>query len=505
MPSDNKKGPVKGSDNNVKAISAKKKVSIGWIFGMAILILIAISFVAAPAIEAIVGGSRSNSIVFGSYNGEKIEYAQDSYFYDQYQKYGSEYKGSTTDSNMALYQIWSQAFNSTVLYTAVSQMAKAAGIIETEETINKAIIDSGYYNVDGKFNTEAYNKASTEQKNSIRKTITRVLPYQTVLTDISTALVSDSEAEYVAKMADDTRTFKYVSFDSSLYPKELTAEYALTNPKLFEQVTLNIISAKDKETADSILAEINGGKDFAEVAKDKSEDSYASKGGELGTIPFYAIKSNFKNEDESMNILDAEVGSVIGPFESASGYSIYKVGDKTTPDYTSEDTLNMVRSYITNYDSSIMDNFLQEKAKEFKATIADGDFDSAAKAANLTVNAVNATPKNIGNSQYMSSFSSSDSAQLLANAATDEATLKSLFSADVNTALDPIKSSSSYIVPFVQAEDKSSGMGDYLKSIYPYYASQEVQNDLQNVIMSSDKLENNFLTVFFDRIMSNAN
>lgn len=504
MPSNNKKEPAKGSANNVKAISQKKKVSVGWIFGMAILILIAISFVAAPAIEAIVGGSRGNGLVFGSYNGESIEYTQDSYFYDQYQKYGSEYKGSTTDSNMALYSIWNQAFNSTVLFTAVSQMADKIGIISTEEMINKAIIDSGYYNVDGKFNVEAFNNATPEQKNSIRKTITRAIPYQTVLSDISSALTSDAEAEYIANMADSTRTFKYVSFDASTYPKDLTAKYALTNPKLFNMVTLNVISSKDKETADSILTELNSGKNFTEVAKTESVDSYAEKGGELGTIPFYAIKSNFKNEEEAINILEANENGIIGPFESPSGFTIYQVVSNVIPDYTTDETLNMVRNYIVNFDTQIMDDFLLSKANAFKATIVD-DFDKAANEANLTVNQVLATPKNIANSQYMGSFANSDSTGLLANAATDENIMKELFNTEVNTALNPIKSSSSYIVPFVQLADTQSGMGEYLKQVYPYYAGQELQNELQRSIMNSDKLENNFLSVFVEKIMSNKN
>lgn len=505
MPSDKKKGPKTGS-NDVKEISQKKKkVSVGWIFGMVILLLIAISFVAAPAIEAIVGRSNSNEIVFGSYDGEDIAYTMDSYFYDQYQYYGKQYKSdANTDSNLALYQIWSQAFNSTVVYTAITEMAKTVGIKSTDKTINDSIINSGYYNVDNKFNVEVYNNTPADQKSAIRKEVVRAIPYQTVLNDVQSVLTSTKEAEYVSAMADNTRSFKYVSFDYSSYPKELAAQYALTNPQLFSMIDLSVISQASEEDAKTALEAINNGTSFEDEAIATSVDSYASKGGAIGSIPYYAIKSNFKNIDESMNVLEASSDDIIGPFETENGWALYKVNNTAvTPDYTSADTLNMIRTYIVNYDSEIMETYLNDKAKAFATTVAE-DFDAAAKDANLTVNEVTSTSKNIGNSQYMSTFTNSDKAGLLATAANDADTIKLLFNQEVGTATKPIKSGNNYLVAFVSTEDSESGMGSYLENVYPYYAGTHSQQDLQSSIMSSDKLQNNFLSVFIDKIMSNT-
>jgi parvulin-like peptidyl-prolyl isomerase len=503
MPSDKKKGPKTGS-NDVKTISPKKKkVSIGWIFGMVILLLIAISFVAAPAIEAIVGGSNSNEIVFGSYDGEDIAYSMDSYFYDQYQYYGQQYQSDTnTDSNLALYQIWSQAFNSTVIYTAITEMAENVGIRSTEKTINEAIINSGYYNVDDMFNVETYNNTSAEQKAAIRKEVVRAIPYQTVLNDVQSVLTSTNEAKYVSAMADDTRSFKYVAFDYTTYPKELTAQYALTNPQLFSMIDLSVLSLSNEEDATAALTAINDGTSFEDEAIAASVDSYASNGGVIGSVPYYAIKANFKNVDESMNVLQASEGDIVGPYETENGWALYKVNSSAvTPDYTSDDTLNMIRTYIANYDTEIMDTYLNDEAKAFATTVAD-DFDAAAEEANLTVNEVSSTSANIGASQYMSTLSSSDTAGLLATAATEADTMKLLFNQEVGTATAPIKSGNSYLVAYVASEDTESGMGSYIESVYPYYAGTHSQQDLQSAIMSSDKLENNFLSVFIDKIMN---
>jgi hypothetical protein len=505
MPSNKKKGPNTGS-NDVKEISPKKKkVSVGWVFGMVILLLIAISFVAAPAITAVVGGSNSNEIVFGSYDGENIAYSMDSYFYDQYQYYGKQYTSdANTDSNLALYQIWSQAFNSTVVYTAITKMANTVGIKSTEKTINDAIINSGYYNVDNMFNVETYNNTSADQKSAIRKEIVRAIPYQTVLNDVQSVLTSTNEAKYVSAMADSTRSFKYVSFDYTSYPKELAAQYALTNPQLFSMIDLSVMSLSTEEDATAALTAINDGKTFEDEAIAVSIDGYASEGGAIGSIPYYAIKSNFKNIDESMSVLEASKDAVIGPFETESGWALYKVNSTAVnPDYTSDDTLNMIKTYIANNDTEIMDTYLNEEAKVFATTVAD-DFDAAATDANLTVNDVSSTSKNIGNSQYMSTFTSSDTAGLLATAAADVDTMKLLFNQEVGTTTAPIKSSNGYLVAFISNEDPESGMGSYIEGVYSYYAGTHSQQDLQSVIMSSDKLENNFLSVFIDKIMNNT-
>jgi len=506
MPSNDNNGTEKGPQKNVKIVShKKKKVSVGWIFGMAVLILVAISFIAAPAITAIVGGSSSQGLNFGSYDGEDIVYAQDSYFYDQYQKFGAEYDGSTENGDLALYNIWKSAFDSTVYYVAVSEMADKIGIKTTEKTINDAIISSGYYNVDGKFSKSAYDKTTSEQKASIRSSITRSLAYNNVLSDISSALVSNSETEYVLSMANNTRSFDYVVFDYTMYPKEATAQYALTNPQLFYNIDLSIISVESQEEANSLIEQLNGGSLFEDVAIESSKDNYAQGGGTIGVVPFYAVKNNFKEAQDATQILNSDENSIIGPFESASGWSIYKLN--STPqaaNYTDDDTINMVRSYIANNDESIMDSYLLESANAF-ITSSTSEFVTDAEAAQLEINKVSATAKNIANSQYMSSFNYSDAAGILASAATDTNNMKQLFNTEVGNTIEPIKVDSSYIVVNVASQTDDSGMGDYLRGVYPYYAAQQNAADLQYSIMASDKLENNFMTVFIDKILGSSN
>ena len=103
----------------------KHPLGIAWWLGIIVLILISISFVLAPAIEAVVA-RRSGSLEFGKYKGEAIKFENGNYFYEQYQNFGQQYRGSSSNPEQAAYAIWSNAYYSTVYYTALSQMARKA-------------------------------------------------------------------------------------------------------------------------------------------------------------------------------------------------------------------------------------------------------------------------------------------------------------------------------------------------------------------------------------------
>ncbi|MDD4574754.1 MAG: peptidylprolyl isomerase, partial [Sphaerochaeta sp.] len=123
-----KKSGTAEKEQKVLAVKPKQKITVGWIFGMIVLLLIAVSFVMAPAIQAFVGPKNADGIVFGKYGKEDIKYAYGNYFYDQVQNFGSQYKNTGDNATQTLYQIWKSAYDSTVLYTAINQLATKAGI-----------------------------------------------------------------------------------------------------------------------------------------------------------------------------------------------------------------------------------------------------------------------------------------------------------------------------------------------------------------------------------------
>ncbi len=501
-----KKSAVEKKGKNEAALKPKHKITIGWVFGMIVLILIAISFVLAPAIQAFVGQGTSNGIVFGKYGKDEIKYAYGNYFYDQVQNYANEYSGSEANQTQALYQIWKSAYDSTVMFTAINQLASKAGIITADEVVKRAIIDSGAYDKDGKFDVQTYQNASAERKTSVENSIRRGLPYQIVIDDVGTVLSSSSEIDYIAEMAGNGRTFRYLSLNPTLYPDELASQYAMQNKQLFYSMDMSIISLDSEENAKAVYDSIVSGEtSFEEAATQNSLDSYATEGGNVGRLYYYGLVSNFKNADEAVTLLSAESDDVLGPYEGNEAWTIYKLN--TSPeeaDYASEELLGSVKAYLATSDSAIIDTFLTDLATDLQEEVASKGLDEVALEHDLSVVDVSATPYNLGESQYMSNFSYTDNAGLLANAASDEAVAKQLYTASENTLLDPIKSETSYLLVETGEDVKDDSMGSYITMFYDYYSGTQNQQDFSQALYSSDAFEDNFLTTFLNVVLGQS-
>ncbi len=484
------------------ALKPKRKITVGWVLGMLILILIAISFVLAPAIEAFVGKSTSNGIVFGKYGKQEIKYAYGNYFYDQVQNYADQYKSSGADQTQALYQIWKSAYDSTVIFTAINELASKAGIIAANDVVNRAIINSGAYNKDGKFDVATYQNASAESKANVEKSVRRSLPYQIVVDDIGTVLSSSAEAEYIATMAGSGRTFRYLAVDQNQYPNELASQYALQNKQLFYTMDLSIISTETAEQAKTVYDSITSGQTtFEAAAVANSLDSFAAEEGKVGQIYYYGITSNFKNAEDALALLSAKDGDVLGPFEANGSFSLYKVNSAAVEsDYTSEGTLASVKAYLAVNDSALIDTYLSDLAKSWVETAKAEGLDEVALQNGLEVVEVGATPYNVGKSSYMSDFTYTDPSGLLGSAATGDVA-KQLYTTEPNTLLDPIKVGSSYLLLEVGEDTQDEGMTSYLSMFYDYYSGSQNQQDFSQALYTSDAFEDNFLTTFLTVIL----
>ena len=88
------------------------------------------------------------------------------------------------------------------------------------------------------------------------------------------------------------------------------------------------ILVKTEDEAKKLLGEIEGGADFAEVAKANSSDGSAQAGGELGWFGAGQMVPEFETAVGGM-----EVGAVGGPIETQFGWHLIKLNDKreTTP------------------------------------------------------------------------------------------------------------------------------------------------------------------------------
>ncbi len=470
-----------------------------------ILAVISVVLIVGVIVPSLGSSRNSNSIEFGTYAGEKIEFKPGNYFYTQYQ---NQARQNTGNSDSATYQIWRGAYESTVFHTAITKMAEDAKIIVAESTLNKAIIDSGAYSKDGKFDLSLYEKASLDSKNTLKKQIANSIPTQVVLSDVLSTLSSDNELDYIVAIGDESKAFDYVVFDASLYPDEATKEYALSNPAPFSLIDVSVITVETEEIATQLKTRIeNNELTFSEAATTNSVDSFATEGGKAGVYYLFELMGNFVNADEVNNLFATPKGTISDVFAASNGFAIYHVEQAPfLPDFEDVEVLADVRRYIQANDPEITDTYVQEMGNEFLAKVNNGlSFKEAGEEMNLTYASVPATSVNVGSSSFLMGFSYTDNTGYLRALNNDVESMKALYSLNIGEVSSLIKSNDASIIATVSdVSEMDAETKEYVGMIFPYLNQQQMQQDLIERVFASDSFEDNFLPVYLDRIMAVA-
>ena len=225
--------------------------------------------------------------------------------------------------------------------------------------------------------------------------------------------------------------------------------------------------------------------------------------------------------------------------ETLMGWSIFKNnGSATKPDFDNEDTLKDVQNYISIYETSIIEDYFADIAKNFIKDAKASDIDSAAaNYDNAVVEDLAAFPLNYGSSPIFEKMDTS-TVKVLATADKNEDFLKQAFSLKLNDYSDPIIIGGDIVVlkyvetpvvetteeadenvqtdkytdkytDFYESDEETAEAEETSEEAAPSdYSSQLVQFDqatTQDVVFQSPKLENNFISVYFDNFMNTSN
>lgn len=480
----------------------KQPITFSKIATYVILALISTVLIIGVVVPSLGSSQNSNSIEFGSYGDEKIEFKPGNYFYSQYQ---AQARNNTGNTDQAAYQIWRGAFESTVFHTAINQMADEAKILVSETTLNQAIIDSGSYSKDGKFDISLYEKASIESKNSLKKQIRESIPTQIVVSDILTTLSSDEELNYIVAIGDQSKAFDYVVLDSSLYPDDATKQYAQSNPANFSLIDISIITVDTQEAAASIKTRIDNNEiTFSEAAIANSIDSFAADGGKAGVYYLFELSGNFANPEEVNTLFATPKGEVSDVFASSNGFALYQVEQAPfLPDFNESEVLADVRRYIMANDAQVTDSYIEQVGTEFLAKVNSGSsFKEVSEQMNLPLISVPSTSLNVNSSNYLMGFNYTDNGGYLNALSNEVESMKTLYSLNVGEVSPLIKSNNASILATVTSMGPmDQETNEYVAMIYPYLNQQQMQQDLVDRVFTSDAFQDNFLTVYLDRIM----
>lgn len=489
---------------------AKKKntKTIGWWIGAIVLVLIAITFV-LPATIFTGNSSNQNGISFGKYNGKDIEYSYNSDMYfllnSLYNQYG---QGMDLSDMSTSFSLWQQAFRGAAVQAALQDKANKAGVNVSREAVDDYLINNVYVGADGKFDKERYESTGEFDRASFSEFAKRALANSAVLSDMTSVLASDAEKNYIADMSADTTSFTYIVVDSSVYPDEKAVEFFNSNPAPFSQIGLSVIYAYPEE-AQTALDELNGGADFAEVAKKYSKDpTTKDNGGKLEPTMYCELQQNLSTEGDADKIFSTAVGSLTEALPMKSGYSVIAKVEAapSTPDLKDKNVLRKIKSYIALNNSDLITPFIDESASEIEAE-AKSDFTYAAVKYDLEINTVEKVPFNAGSSIYYGNVANLDKAGYLASALYygGDDMYKDLFTTEVGYVTKAYKTgSSSYVIAKVSDKQTDNSNANMVQTFFDYYRESASQNDVAASVTASDKFEDNFMTTFLTNLMGTS-
>jgi peptidyl-prolyl cis-trans isomerase D len=294
-------------------------------------------------------------------NGETVAYTELQQAYARRFKQASEQRGGkyTTD-NAKQDNLKSEALKGIVDQELLAQQAQEMGIVVSDEEVADTIAKSPQFQQDGKFDFDYYKRliengygmSIPKFEASVRRDLMRGKVIEAVLNG---ATVSDDEVKTFFIAQNEGAKMQYVKFTSFMFRDEAKAtdaeadEYAKTHQKEIDEaykkeektrwtqgqaVKVRAITVPvppgatpDLEKAasarmDAAYAEVKAGKDFAEVAKTKSEDSTTKlQGGDLGFISKGGSAYGRQLEEQALKL---KVGEISPIFRDRTGFHVLK-------------------------------------------------------------------------------------------------------------------------------------------------------------------------------------
>lgn len=275
-------------DIKTESITREPKHTLSWILGGLLLIAIVIIIWLFIADKPL---GQSNSEPVAIVNGETI--TKDDLYDLMYGEVGEP----------ALEQI--------ITDTLLNQEAKEAGITVTDEEVNEAV-EERLASVRSQFPSEEQFLAYLTQQG---------VTLEAIQEDLKKRLPTDLKIKKIIEPQIDLSDEKVAE-----HFKEYKLRY--TEP---ESIKASHILVDSKEKAEGILQELQGGADFAELAKKHGTDGTSTKGGDLGYFSKGDMVPEF--EEAAFNLKLNELSGVV---ETQHGFHLIKATD-IPKDWTLED------------------------------------------------------------------------------------------------------------------------------------------------------------------------
>lgn len=479
-----------------------------------ILLFAAFIFILLPAMV----GSRSQQKLppFGSYDGKEIKYEQGTAFSNAVSNYAEMLKmqGQEVTENSYFY-IFNYAFNSTV-----TKMAYDNAVAKSGWQVSKAAIDRQmlpyFYDETGKYSARLFKQTPESQKQELHAQLKDSLTSQRYYEDVfgSSATIgknttfgmksSSKEIPFIRTMGEDTRSFDAAVFAMNNYPESEVASFGKAHADLFASYDFSVITVSDESTAKTVQGRLNKNEIvFADAVTEYSTKNYSDDQGKLNNKFNYQVKNIIADEKDFAAVCALKNGEISGIVKTSNGYSIFKAdADAVQPDFANADMIKSVSSYMNTYEKGIIEDYFTNIAKNFASSAVKDGFDAACKEYKTEKKSVPAFALNYGNLPILGTMPI-DSTSEFSAVANDENFLKAAFALKQSEISEPLVLGQNIIV--LQMKEKVSGGTDQATSeqTFPAEIQGFDQESGQNALMSSPKIVNNVMSVFFTHFMNN--
>lgn len=474
---------------------------------VAILVLVVVAFVFLPAV--VPGRGGGSELVFGSYDGIPVRYAANNYFFQQVQ-YSMEYyrrmTGSEISSGIELSQVWRNAFEETVLNTAILKFAGDSGYTPPKELVDRQIASLPDFQENGAFSFARYRMLSGSDRMNLWDRTRDSMMAGHYAVDLMWLAVPQGETDFLKSMAEPARTFKMVSFSLYDYPDSEVSAFVAENPGLFRVIQLSRITVNSSEReALQILSSINDGTmSFEDAVSAHSQDGLAGQGGNMGQRMAYEFLGEIPDADAREQVFSLARGAYSEVVSVPSGWVIYRCDEEARPVDVSDASLNSkIKNYLMQSQRGRIEDWYRGQAESFAELVRADGFESAAQSRGLSASTFGPLPLNYG--QYGGQNNIFGAAALLPSSASNELVYAEAnelfwteaFSTPVNTPSGPIVLGFNVIVLYPESETPAEE--SVLESITYMYEDQSrnfIQQDLRMQILSSPRFRDQFDATF---------
>ncbi len=500
------------SKKEIEQQSTKKRSPLLWAGSVVILVIIVVALVFAPVLQ-IVGSS--NEITFGSYGNRDISMRWGDSSNHMYQ-YISNSDSNSLTSDFAVTMLWNRAFESAAHQEAFSYYLDKAEAEVSRDRLNELV--ANHYTADGVFLKEQYLNTSPTEIRTLEKQLESQQKMQYLSNGLfSYAILPQGQLDLIADLQKEKRNFSYMVVSKSTYPEDLAQEYVHNNPDMFSSADISMITFIVDEnqplsTVEAEYAKIMDDPAYFQTVLDSAADTDGVYTQEKTTGSYAGLRTRFVNNEElKPYFLEGTVGDISPLMEGTnSTYSVMKITGEPEPLLAMGST-GLISSTIMAESPEVMDAYLEKQSKAILDQLASGGtMEMASEKTGIdSYTAMNNTFQYNGSAlasaNYfgMGGIQGSDSQNLFSSSSLTKDQITELFSMEKGavTTFDTVAGTMIVSLDDIIIEEEQDTF--LMEYGYSVADNQLRTRSIENNIMESDLLKNNFTKTFQSKVLGN--